>query len=260
MNPARELEQVAIRIVRRHLGDRGNVTDMTAGHEPDFRIDYSDGRTAIGEVSWHEDREWRAMWEETLKRGDLPQVVELPDGSGLWSVGLTLEARIWRMYKLLPDLVVDLLAVDQTSLDIHGTWPPGALADRARAMGIKYLSRVEGGSDRAIFFLPAFGGVVPPDPDAITDWLDDVLVHNTAYADATRKLLEREADERHIFLLAGSATPWGVEQLLQRLASGLPRRAPAVPAAITHVWAVSSFTTPLCAIWERDHGWSTVAI
>jgi hypothetical protein len=257
VNPARELEKVAIGIVRRHVGDRGVVLDLSSGHEPDFRIDYRDGRCAIGEVGWHEDQHWRAIWEATLKRGEIPQVVELPTGSGLWSVGLTLDARIWRIYKQLPQLIVDLVGSGASNLDIYETWPPGDFADRARDLGIKHLSQVEGDSDRAIFFPPGSGGVVPTDPDAITDWLDTVLVSDVAYRDTTRKVLERAADERHVFLLAGSATPWGVEERLRRLDVSLPSRAPSVPSNITHVWAVSSFRTRLGVLWERNRGWST---
>jgi hypothetical protein len=96
------------------------------------------------------------------------------------------------------------------------------------------------------------------DPNAITEWLNDVLVNDPDYQDTTQKVLGRAADERHVFLLAGSATPWGVEELLRRLDRGLPSQAPSVPSEITHVWTVSSFTTPLGALWERDRGWTTI--
>lgn len=258
MNPVRELEQIAIEIVRRHVSSSGTVVDMSAGHDPDYRVDYADGRTGIGEIGWHEDPRWRALWEETLKRGTIPQVVDLSAGSGLWSVGLTLDARIWQIYKLLPSLVTDLLAAGESDLEIYNDWPPGALADRARRLGIKHLSQVEAAGDRVIFLPPGAGGIVPSDPNAITEWLNDVLVNDPDYQDTTQKLLSRAADERHIFLLAGSATPWGVEELLRRLDIGLPSEAPSVPSEITHVWAVSSFTTPLGALWERDRGWTTI--
>lgn len=42
-NPARDVETFAVQVVRRWLGDRGAAVDMSAGHEPDFRIDYAVG-------------------------------------------------------------------------------------------------------------------------------------------------------------------------------------------------------------------------
>jgi hypothetical protein len=74
VNPARELEQTAIRIVRRHVSQSGTVVDMSAGHDPDYRINYFDGRVAIGEIGWHEDPRWRALWEATLRRGEPPRL------------------------------------------------------------------------------------------------------------------------------------------------------------------------------------------
>lgn len=41
-------------------------------------------------------------------------------------------------------------------------------------------------------------------------------------------------EERHVFIMSGSQTPFGVNERLSRISLVLPRRAPIVPSGITH--------------------------
>jgi hypothetical protein len=134
------------------------------------------------------------------------------------------------------------------------------LADRARSLGITYISRVEGSeSPVAIFFMPHSGGAVPTDANGIVEWIDAVLA-DSDYQDTTQKLLKHEADERHVFLMTGSATPFGVQELLWRASVALPTRAPVVPNGITHVWATPQFgRTDVGTVLWSPQGWAFVA-
>ena len=101
---------------------------------------------------------------------------------------------------------------------------------------------------------------MPTDAHGILEWIDSVL-GAPQYGDVTRKLLKRQADERHVFLMTGSATPFGVQELLWRVRSALPTSAPAVPAGITHVWTTTQFAPPTAvstALWGADSGWSAI--
>lgn len=261
-NPARDVEKLAVAIVSSWLGAAGQVRDMSATHEPDFRIEYADGRLGIGEVGWHVDRELQAMWSNTFKR-ERHQVVALAPGSGVWSASLTRGAKINRLYAMLPQLISTLSQRGITSCTVYGAWPPGEPGDSLRALGIERLVQHESSmpEDVAYYFMPGSGGIVPSDPNAIVDWIDAVIA-DPGYQDLTSKLIAREAQERHAFIMAGSATPFGADERLRRLDEGVPGRRPAVPEGITHVWAVSQFLPPhgAAAVWSAAHGWATVPV
>jgi hypothetical protein len=256
-NPARDIEKLAVRIVGSWLGARGEVRDTSAGHEPDFEIAYVDGRYAIGEVGWHEDPEIRAMWSIAFRQ-KIHQQIDLPSGRGQWGVTLVRGARIKDLYRKLPSVIDSMLQAGTTRLEIVGTWPRGELPDALRALGIEYINQVNSHDpSAAIFFMPNGGGSVPPDPNVVADWVESVL-GDPDYADTTAKLLCRDADEKHVFLMSGTQTEFGHAERLRRVGEELPSRAPLVPEGITHVWCISEFGDGVAALWEKAAGWSAI--
>jgi hypothetical protein len=258
-NPADDVERLAVDVVRPWVGERGVVHDTSTGHGPDFRIEYLDGRLGLGEVAWHEDRVLREMWANTFRRAR-HQTIDLPERAGTWTVGLQMGARIDRLYRELHILVELLGQAGEQRLTIHGPWPRTPVADVARRLGVNYVAQVDPEGSVAYFFMPSTGGAVPTDPDGIVEWIDEMLSHPD-YADTTGKLLPLEADERHVFLMTGSATRFGVDELLRRSRTALPARTPAIPPGITHVWVVPEFgdaETAAC-LWT-DQGWESVPL
>jgi hypothetical protein len=255
-NPARLIEKYAAAVVTRWVGDSGTVSDTSAGPGPDFEIAYVDGRRAIGEVGWHEDPEIQEMWA-VIHQSERPQRIELADGRGRWIVGLVKGARVKALAARLPGLVDGLLGRGTTRLDLYGTWPLDALTEQARKLGIDYVSQVSPDDPSyAIYSVPGRGGIVPTDADLIADWLDGVLA-DPDYLDTTKKVLAVEAEERHVFVMAGSRTEFGVEELLRRVhATRLPTRDPVVPSGVTHIWVVSMSADARPVLWTLGTGWS----
>ncbi len=262
-NPARDVEQFALAIVKSWVGNRGTVRDTSTGHEPDFQIIYQDGRIGWGEVGWHEDPVIRAMWSKTF-RYEQHQVVQLPNTYGTWTVQLVAGANIGRFCASAPALIGDLIGASVFELTIHGGWPRDALAHRARTLGIERVSRLDNQQHEgaaAYFFMPSTGGVFPTDPNGVPEWVSMVLA-DPAYQDTTRKLLVLEADERHVFLMTGTATAFGIDALLNRARSALPAARPEVPDGITHVWAAPQYSDSLpgtVLLWTSGH-WRTVDV
>ena len=255
-NPARDAEAFAVALVRSWVGDRATVEDTSPGHGPDFHILYRDGRSAWGEVAWYEDHQMREMWSNAF-RHDKHQQIDLPIGVGHWIVELVKGASIKRLYEELPVFLSSLAARGVGRLSITGPWPRGEPADTARSLGVDYVDLIDKTPDVAVFFMPPGGGTVPTDPDVVATWVSGVLA-DPDYQDTTNKLLALDADERHVFLVAGSRTDFGVDERLRRLALAVPRRAPVVPAGITHVWVVSQFGDGPAGLWTAETGWSTV--
>ena len=73
-----------------------------------LRIDYVDGRQAVGEVGWHADRTLQEMWGNTFKQ-QRHQVIDLPSGTGTWSVHLGRGANIKLLYAQLGAFIQQLI-------------------------------------------------------------------------------------------------------------------------------------------------------
>jgi hypothetical protein len=259
-NPAREIERYVISLVRLTVGGRGVVVDCSDGPDPDFRIEYDDERTAIGEITWHEDPGTRQMWVELHKREPV-QRITLEDGLGQWGVSVHTSARLDRLFPAVPDLISRLVMANRLEVQIQPTWPTDELAKEIRRLGIEDIGRY---SDRepslAIISPRTEAERISDHPNLITDWLER-LVFDQAYVDLTGKLRDHDADERHIVVVTGSATPLAVDEHLRALDRRLPTRSPSVPGWITHAWVLSSRTSgKMAGVWTRSHGWSAMPL
>jgi hypothetical protein len=251
LSPQREVEIAAVYIVKAWVGDRGQVTDRGEGHDPDFWIDYNDGRRTVGEVGWHPDPQMNAMWDG-IRKMKRQQIIEVAIGLGQWSVGLEPGANIKELRRRLPALIAGLAEDGINQLNVAGNWRRDGPTEDARRLGIRYVSRLSGSEhDHAVIFPPASGGYFPTNPDLIVNWLDDLL-RNPDYVDVWAKLLPVDADERHVFFMAGSRTDFGVQQLLGELGSSLPIRAPQLPTGISHLWAMGQWGAGGAALWSGD--------
>lgn len=92
---------MAVDLVGGWLGRRGILTDQSATGLPDFTIAYTDGRSAVGEVTWHADPRVEQMWSVTLRQ-DTPQQVPLQAGEGIWGTQLVGAPNITRLHAHLP--------------------------------------------------------------------------------------------------------------------------------------------------------------
>ncbi|HLX77433.1 MAG TPA: hypothetical protein VKR27_00990, partial [Acidimicrobiales bacterium] len=240
-NHARDAEKFAFSVVTGWVGTRGTVVDRSATPEPDFRIEYSDRRLGLGEVTTHTDPTVQAMWSNAFRSGQ-PQIVDLAPGTGTWSVSLRPGARINGLRREAQTFIDMLRSQGLVGLEVYEQWPRGEPADTARKLGIEHVASFEGDDDAGVcyYFMPSGGGSYGGDPDAITEWVEQLL-SSEGYLDVTEKLLARDADERHVFLMADSATSFGAAHALRELDRALPRRAPKVRDGITHVWAVPRF-------------------
>lgn len=269
-NPARLVEQLAMEIVGQWLGDRGDLIDQSASGQPDFSIRYADGRSAVGEVTWHADPHIEKMWDRVRHR-DTPQQVLLGDGQGGWGARLLADADIRRLYEQLPRLVAEMNAAGLRSIEpatLPNAWRItnpvlGRLTSAGASLGLEYLSKAtkHGGPGYVVFFPPSTPMCEFGAPDDLASWIEGVLAEER-YADVPRKLLAVDADERHVFVMAGSATPQQVENRLRTLSEPIESRAPKLPTGLTHIWLNSRYLDPnvgyVTAHWSSQASWVLV--
>ncbi|MEQ1703801.1 MAG: hypothetical protein ABMA25_27150, partial [Ilumatobacteraceae bacterium] len=168
-NPAREIERYVISFVQLTVGRRGEVIDRSDGPDPDFRIEYGDGRTAIGEVTWHEDPGTRQMWVELHKREPV-QRIALEDGLGQWGVSVHTSARLDQLFPVVPDLISRLVTANRLEVRIQPTWPTDELANEIRLLGIEDVGRYsEREPSLAVISPRTEAECIPDDPNVIVD-------------------------------------------------------------------------------------------
>lgn len=263
VNPSRLYEKSAISLVSKWVGGEGQVLDTSAGSGPDFEIKYNNGASAIGEIGAHIDPNVAAAWSSVRKR-EKHQIIDLPDGSGVWVIHLDYGANIDRLYKKLPTFISKLLETGTNELDLLINWSSGPLDSLAEHLGIEQIYRkvsVEG--DYALFFLQGSGGSVPSDGNLIVPWIESIL-NERGFNDIWQKLFNyedkmvRKFDEKHVFLISGSLTDFGVGQLLMDIENNMPSNAPTLPDGITHMWVQSEVSASHAAVWSDNLGWALV--
>lgn len=259
VNPSRVWEQIAVDLIARTISDRGVVVDQTASGLPDFRIEYFDGRTAIGEVGWATDEAKVKQWSYILEQEE-PQRIALPPGSGSWIVELNKHARTKHLSRTLPPLIAGIFAQNIHRYSLDYDWPPTQFGDDARRLGITSLSRLESGRQDSAYYQPeGMGGFIPDDPDVVVAWVGEFL-QKPEKLDLTEKLADQEADECHIFLVVGEGASFGIQTLVQRSGIALPDAVPDVPNHITHLWLWPEMTFEnrrVGSLWIRERGWAS---
>lgn len=250
------MEVAAHRHVEAWVGEAGVVTDTGEGHDPDFWIEYADGRTGWGEVGWHEDPEVRSISVALTRQEPIP----LDAGLGQWAVHLRGRAPLRKLQREVPRLVRRLASIGRDQLATYDDVTPPDLERIAADLAIEDVHLMTpGGPDQAILLSPGTSGPVSSDPDTIVSWIEAMLA-DPNYEDTTKKLLVRAADERHVFLFLGSRTPIGVTVLMARPLSDLPTRPPRLPDGITHVWALAPYGSGDLLLWDSQAGWSATSV
>lgn len=263
VNPSRLYEKSAISVVRKWVGDRGEVFDTSSGNGPDFEIKYRNGRTGIGEIGSHIDPKIAAAWSSVRKRRK-HQIIDLPVGYGVWVLSLEYGANIDRLYSQLPSFISQLIEAGVHELDFFSNWLEGPLAVSGAQLAIEQIYfKDDRDGNYAFFFLRGDGGSVPSDGDLIVPWIESLL-GGEEFGDLWQKLHKHENmtgniyEEKHVYLISESLTDFGIGQLLKNIESNLPSRAPILPEGITHVWAQSEVSGSRSILWSIDLSWIIV--
>jgi hypothetical protein len=186
-----------------------------------------------------------------------------PDLEGGWVIEVAPGASGKRIRRELPDLLRDLEAGGVRDLVVSPWRPPSAGSEaQAESLGITSMHQVGTGYPGSIYSLidePADrrGGWMAPTGDALAAWAGDFLAGG-ARRDVCSKLERSGASERHaVVILPGSTfAQFDVTNLLMDDHAPLPTVDPDMPAAITHIWLMSTWSSGLGMRWEPASGWS----
>jgi hypothetical protein len=222
----------------------------------DLDIAYTEGPPGGVEITAAADAAEIELWNLLNGRG---RWIE-PSLVGGWMVELLPRARATRLRAELPAFLRELEGAGIREVRVE-EWLPGPFDDAARVLGVTHV--FQGGTDSPGSIYPRIhqpleksGGFVAPTGDALAEWIGP-WVRRPEQAHNLSKLVVSGAAERHLFVLfPGFAdAPFAVTDLLMRDPAPLPTVAPDLPAEITHVWAMSFWTSGWGMRWSSDVGW-----
>jgi len=224
----------------------------------DLRMIVPDGRTAAVEVTAAGDPDAIEQWN-LMNSGDR-WIVETIRGG--WMVEVRIGSSWNRLRTALPALLAELETLSVSALRVAD---PAChhLEQLAEDLGIasaRQSATAFPGSVYMTFDIPSdrAGGAVADNGDALATWVGSFL-RERKQADLLRKLAASDADESHAFIILPgfNTAPFVVNDLLLRSGAPVPTMRPDLPEPVTHVWAVSTWTSGVGFRWAPLVGWLT---
>ncbi len=238
------LESIAVDLIQAWIGNQGEARYL-GGSEEDFRINYGDGRTAIGEVKRGADAQVEEM-RTLLGRMSPPHSLPLDPGLGTWVASIGVRTPLNMLGQELSGVAERLLQAGFATVDIYDDWPRGETFERLRTLHIRRFWRQEAqGPDEVVLFPEPTGGAVPLASDSLCEWIDRYLAQaadRTSLSNSLRRLEHSAADERHLFLWAEEALPSEVLLYMSFHPDTPPTDQPHLPDYLTHLWLATRFT------------------
>lgn len=265
--PGHDVELLAARIMVRRTGATVVIQDDgSRDATPDLRIDYPDGRQAVGEVTSIGSQSYLQLMGELSSRSKgpvrYPPEQPLP-GDRRWTLTLEEDAHLDTLLReatgLLSQLTEDGRLLDGDLGDFSKLVDHGHVAaGRLRELGVlEAYSQPATPDFPAALVLRAHGLDVARGPH----W-DALLDHLAAWFDSKQgrnkraKLQAAGCDETHLLVevaFSPPAEPWFA---LSRDRSDLPTHAPRLPEEVTHLWIWSQ--PGRCLSWSERSGWEDV--
>lgn len=224
----------------------------------DLDIVYDDVTRAAVEVTAAADAASIELWNLMNGAHRRWQVEGLKGG---WMVSLDPLARANRLRNELPSLLMQLerLEIRQLRPRRHRDGPFDAVG---RDLGIVHASQGDTDYPGSIYVTLSLlhersGGFVSESGDALASWIGEFLRDQDQH-DVLGKLSRSGAEDRHafVFLPGFSVAPFSASDLLMRDDAPLPTASPQLPREVTHVWAVSTWTSGAGFRWSPSDGWT----
>jgi hypothetical protein len=186
-----------------------------------------------------------------------------PELRGGWMLSLSPTCRVKKLKAGLPGL---LRALESQGVKEAERARPHGAGQFARVLNDLGIVRAHQGPTSfpgSVYFtidLPTdrSGGWVQETGDALAEWLS-VWTSDPEQGHNIDKLRRARTEERHLFVLFPGFTqaPFGVTDVLMRPDGPLPTVPPILPEILTHVWAMSSWSSGALFRWSASEGyWS----
>jgi hypothetical protein len=251
---SREAELEAVSIIGSYFGSQGTVLDTGKTAAYDFEIQYADTRTAVGEVSVLEDKDYLSG-RDAMLRQETVNLHPLPDGYGFWRAKLRKSdktAHIGSFLKQITSYIEKLKVENIEDLDIEEDWPKTPLYNLGRRLGIMHIRKVKGMEGDQIFYnYQGSGGFRPTTSEPLICEIEELL-HDGQFQTSWTKLLPFPADEKHIFFKCGSLISDHLHDYFIDTNTSHSMTNFRFPKGITHLWLTSRWQKHVTLLWISD--------
>ena len=261
--PYGDVEYQAARIAARSTGAQVVLQDDNAeARTPDLRIEFTDGRSGVGEVVTVTDQH-RAAESRAFANGGL----DLFGANLNWQWWVTAPATVdrRRVRASLLQVLEEMEAANERPPLLAPIDPavagPGAL--KLLELGVtEVAANNRPGDPRGqVRWQPeGVGGELDLDLDGFQSWLDGFLAGPLARGKIDKVTAVLGDIERHLFVGVSWSAPWAVLRLLEQGVDALPAQAPRLPMGLSHLWIWSCESSAARALaWWPERGWFDVA-
>lgn len=234
-NPSRRAELLAVSVIQQVIGSTGNVIFAGATDQPDFRIQYISGLSAIGEVKLDMDRARRAAWVALTDR-ESAQCTKLTLNSGTWSVSTKSDPNMRLIDRDLPKLVSEMIDQELDELSEY-SWPLPPLFETMQTLGIRRINSIDRqGQDQAYIFPQGWAGMVPLDSNSAIPWIESFFEGGHRFNQSWNRLQDARDAEKHAFIWISDGSPEDLQMRISFHPENPPTSSPTLPSWLTHLW------------------------
>ncbi len=211
------------------------------------------------EVTAAADRHSIELWK--LVNGNGRHIEKDLDGG--WGLTLEMSCRWKELEPALKPFLRDLELRGVTRIGEFDDAPD--VREAASRLGIHHGMQSNTAYPGSVYFsinLPSVrqSGAVPDTGDELSKWLAE-WVNRPERDGKIRKVVESDRKEKHLFvILPGfSEAPFAAMDVLMWDDGPLPVSDPQLPKGLTHLWAVSDWSTGDVFMWSKESGWTRSA-
>jgi hypothetical protein len=220
-------------------------------------------RNAAVEVTAAADGQIIALWKLVNPPGQ--RWIE-PALAGGWMITLRADARAKRLRGELPALLEQLETAGIRAVDVDYLHPADPVRQRVEGLGIASVSQGDTDFPGSIYLTVDIdgersGGFIADDSNAVAAWLSEFLADDER-SDVRHKLERSGLPERHAFVIVPgfSEAPFTATDPLARDDAPVPTVPPSLPAEISHVWVMSTWSSRWGFRWSPSPiGWQRFA-
>ncbi|MBA3843604.1 MAG: hypothetical protein H0X39_13515 [Actinobacteria bacterium] len=258
--PLGDEEAMAARVVSRYTGAHVLLLDDNSeARLPDLRINYSDGRVGMGEVTTDLPPGWAAASSLTRNSGG---TIEASTLRYRWWLYLRHARGISELRRVAPEILHDAEASD----DLQGPVPASVIGSaeswkqRLERLGVAdVIWATPTSGAHVIELLPAGnGGSVVIDEAAFIEWVDNFTSGELVKRKTDKLQQFPEAHEHHLFVVLSLQTDWNVLQALSRDTRWVPSINPRLTETLSHLWLMEAPFVQRCLLYKAEGGWIDV--
>lgn len=229
-----EDELAAAKLIGKIIGSEFEVNTLGDGDVPDFEIMIGTDKIGFGEAKNDVDKDSANQWA-TLLGWEVPQLINLPKGSGSWSIRIKNTANLKKLTAQISDLITQANLDGVPSWDSQYEYPAWKNSELLHRMQILGMMKIPSPNDVCYIQPDGIGGAIPPDSNSTIGWISE-LFKRSDWSNSWNRMRGLKCREKHVFFWIGSNSPQELRLRVSFHPEEPPLLNPELPEWVTHLW------------------------